>query len=348
VAFYAAEAGVEEARARLRGSAAAKITDTAPNSPDWKTYIGTLAMAQAKGFNPSSLSQSRVNSRQDKINYVVEIKHKVDAANKVMYWDGKTRTTTPSNNIYLVTSTGYTANSSRAIQAELTRNSPAFPESPLYVKSATTVSGAQTIIDGTNSCGEGVRPAITTTLAEGVGKDKAVTENGGPQLIGPLPPPDGPGPIKYSADSLDIDALVNSLKSSANITFNASGTFSGQSWGNPDSCSSYDIVYFNTNGAGVKLTGQSEGCGLLLVDGDLEVNGGFQWRGLVIATGAITFSGQGGDTKKVTGGMISGGSVDADVTIGGSAEIRYCSSVKDEITNNLPLRYLSWRDENQK
>jgi hypothetical protein len=345
-AFYAAEAGVEEAKARLRESAAegVKINDTAPNSPDWKVYIGTLAMAQAKGFNPSSLSQSRVDSRQKDMSYVVEIKHKVNAANQVMYWDGATRTTTPAKNIYLVTSAGFTGNANRAVQAELTRNSPGFPKSPLYVKSPTTVSGDKTTIDGTNVCGGGTVAGITSTLAEGSGKDKAVTVNGdpkggGPQII-------GDPPIKYLADNLDIVALVNSLKSSATI-MGTDPSIQGKdaNWGDPANCSSYEIVYFNTD---LHLTGQSQGCGLLLVDGDLEVNGGFQWRGMVIATGSITFSGKGGDSKKVTGGMISGGMVDADVSIGGSAEIRYCSTIDDEIAKKLPLRYLSWKDENQK
>jgi hypothetical protein len=291
------------------------------------------------GFNPNSLSQSRVDSLKADMNYVVEIKHKVDAGNNVMYLDGTTRTTTPANNIYLVTSTGYTPNSNRAVQAELTRNSPGFPKSPLYVKSPTKVSGDKTTIDGTNACGEGSVAGVTTTLAEGSGNDKSVEENGGPTII-------GEPPIKYLADDLDVVALVNSLKSSANITVTDPSTQGKDAnWGDPDNCSSYNIVYFNTD---AHLTGQSQGCGLLLVDGDLEVNGGFQWRGIVIATGSITFSGQGGDGKEVTGGMISGGAVDADVTIGGSAEIRYCSSVKDEITKKLPLRFLSWRDENQK
>jgi hypothetical protein len=341
-AFYAAEAGIEEAKARLRDTAAAKINDTAPTSPDWRVYIGTLAMAQAKGFNSSSLSQSRVDSLQANISYVVEIKHKVNGANQVMYWDGKTRTTTPAKNIYLVTSTGYTGNSNRAVQAEISRNSPGFPKSPLYVKSPTTVSGDKTTIDGTNVCGTGTVAGITSTLAQGSGKDAAVTVNGDPNGTGPKIV--GDPPIKYLADDLDVVTLVDSLKSTANITLTDT-TVQGANWGDPANCTSYNTVYFKND---VHLTGQSQGCGLLLVEGDLEVNGGFQWRGIVIATGEITFSGKGGDSKKVTGGMISGGSVDADVTIGGSAEILYCSSVENEITKKLPMRYLSWRDENQK
>jgi Tfp pilus assembly protein PilX len=47
MAFYAAEAGVEEARARLRSTAEGnQIVDSYPTSGQWRAYIGTLAMAQ--------------------------------------------------------------------------------------------------------------------------------------------------------------------------------------------------------------------------------------------------------------------------------------------------------------
>jgi len=317
-AFYAAEAGVEEARARLRDGAVGKINDTAPTSPTWKAYIGTP--------DAPSLQPDPVN-----IKYVVEIRHKPDPndLNKVM-------TTPTGNNIYIVTSTGYTANSSRAVEAEVTKNSPSFPKTALYVKHKTTVNGDKTTIDGKNACGEGTVPAITTTLPEG----ESVVLNGGPSIVGPLPPA---GPIKYEdTPALDVVALVNSLKPYANVP-----AAEPEKWGDPDKCTSYNIVHFNND---THLSGQMQGCGLLLVDGDLEVTGGFEWRGIVIATGIIKFTGVGGNDKRVTGGMISGAGVDAtvDVKIGGSTVIRYCSSVQEEIAKNLPWRFLSWRDKNQK
>jgi hypothetical protein len=113
VAFYAAEAGVEEARARLRSTAGANlIVDTYPSSTDWRAYIGTLAMAQKVGFNLSEPKHTRTSSLQTDINYVVEIRHKTDAGGNILYWgdhnsDGIiTRNTAAGNsnnqNIYLV------------------------------------------------------------------------------------------------------------------------------------------------------------------------------------------------------------------------------------------------------
>jgi hypothetical protein len=73
----------------------------------------------------------------------------------------------------------------------------------------------------------------------------------------------------------------------------------------------------------------------------LEVNGGFSWHGVILVTGSVKYTG-GGD-KQVTGGILSGGTVDADL-IAGNANIVYCSSAVENQTESLPARMLSWRD----
>ena len=351
-AFYAAEAGVEEARARLRGSAAAKINDTAPSSLAWKTYIGTLAMAQAEGFNSGSSSHSRVDSLQTNMNYVVEIRHKVAASDptKVMYWDGVLkRNTSTGANIYLVTSTGYTGNSSRTVEAEVTRASPLTVPGPLYVEASANIQGASTVIIGADPvtgkepCGGPSAAAITTTdAASSVQIHENATVTGSPLVK------------EYGAD-LDIEAMVNALKQQANFSYNVtSATHTGMNWGTPtiiadtkpSTCSVQHIVYYNTNGSDIKLAGGTSGCGILLVDGDLDVNGGFAWHGVIVVTGSLKYTG--GGNKQVTGGMLAGEDADADVEVGGNASIVYCSSAVSNQTANLPLRVLSWRDNNQK
>ena len=98
---------------------------------------------------------------------------------------------------------------------------------------------------------------------------------------------------------------------------------------NPSTCSASNIVYYNMNGNTIKLSGGSSGCGILLVDGDLDINGGFNWNGMVIVNGSITYTG-GGD-KNVTGAVLAGGSLDADL-VGGNANIVYCSSAINNLT----------------
>jgi Tfp pilus assembly protein PilX len=354
VAFYAAEAGVEEARARLRSTAGANlINDTSPTSTQWRAYIGTLAMAQKLGFNSSLATHSRTNSLQSAMNYVVEIRHRTDGAGHIMYWgddndDGTvTRNTTAGNsnnrNIYLATGSGYTGNSYRTVEAEMAKAAPIPVPSPLYVKANSTIQGSSTNIIGTDACGSSNKHGMITTENTG-----SVTINGGPSIIGVS----GTDPdIVYNGPNLDITAMVDSLKKAANFSYNvSSATQTGMNWGtptagatqqNPSTCSDHNIVYYNTNGTDIKLAGGTSGCGVLLVEGDLEVNGGFSWNGVIVVTGSVRYSG--GGNKQVTGGILSGGTVEADL-ISGNANIVYCSSAVKNATESLPVRILSWRD----
>jgi Tfp pilus assembly protein PilX len=354
MAFYAAEAGIEEARARLRSTAGANlINDNYSTSTQWRAYIGTLEMAQKLGFNTSLSTHSRTSSLQAGINYVVEIRHKTDGTGNIMYWgdhnnDGIiTRNTAIGNsdnrNIYLVTSSGYTGNSYRTVEAEVTKSPPITVPAPLYVKADAKIHGNSTDVSGIDLCGGSDKPGIVTTKNPG-----SIDISGNPTIVGA----GGTSPnITYNGANLDIDAMVNSLKKLANFSYTVtSATHTGMNWGtpteganleSPSTCAVHNIVYYDTNGTDIKLAGDSSGCGILLVEGDLDVNGGFSWHGVIIVTGSVKYTGGGG--KQVTGGMLSGGTVDADV-IGGNANIIYCSSAISNQTNSFPVRILSWRD----
>jgi len=52
----------------------------------------------------------------------------------------------------------------------------------------------------------------------------------------------------------------------------------------------------------------------------------------------------GGGNKNITGGIIAGGSADADL-IGGNISVVYCSSAVNNQTVNKPLRNLSWMEK---
>jgi hypothetical protein len=151
---------------------------------------------------------------------------------------------------------------------------------------------------------------------------------------------------------MDIQSIVNSWRDAANYQYSVSGdTHTGMAWGtptmgatlqNPSSCSTTNVVYYNTNGTDIKLAGGTSGCGILLVDGDLEVNGGFTWHGMVIVSGSIRYLG-GGD-KNITGAVLAGGSMDADL-VGGNANIVYCSSAINNQSYYQALRKLSWAEK---
>jgi hypothetical protein len=361
-AFYAAEAGLEEARARLRNNAANPINDGHPTHFQWRAYIGPDVKAKGKGYDSSNAMHIRLPSLQSDLDYVVEISHQIDASGNILYWgdpdgdgiSGRNTTVYSGNeNIYLVTSYGYSGGSTKIVEIEMTRLPPVTVPAALYVEASTKIQGNSTHIIGTDSCGADDKPGIATTKPD----TEPITTVGGPTITGVV----GADPdVSYSNTNMDVQSVVDSFKGDADFAYivtsaTHTGTDTpgpGDGWGtptpnasgdlwDPSSCASNNIVYYNTQGTDIRLSGGSSGCGILLVDGDLDMHGGFSWYGMVIVTGSVIFLG-GGD-KNITGALIAGGSLDADI-IGGNSNIVYCSSAIDAQTTNRSLLILNWKE----
>jgi hypothetical protein len=346
-----AEAGTEEARARLRGNATSRLNDTAPGSTSWQAFIGSTAQAQAYGYTGSS-SQVRTDSLQTALQYAVVIAHATDSNGTMLYWGdpnntgNNTRTTTvlAGQNIYLVTSHGALGGANSTIQTQVAPVPPVPVPGTVYVDASTTLQGSSTVINGTDQCGSTNRPGIFTPLPQTQNNHDTITQNGNPQVTG------SPA-IQYNGSYINVTTLVNTLKNSADYkyTFSNNTTQTGMSWGTPAagatqtsplSCSVSHTVYYNMNGNSLKLAGGTQGCGILLVNGDLEINGGFAWYGPVLVTGAVIYTG--GGNKNISGALLAGSSVTADV-IGGNATILNCSAALTNATQNSPLLVLSWK-----
>src|SRR5262249_7450739 len=95
-----------------------------------------------------------------------------------------------------------------------------------------------------------------------------------------------PSTPQHGALDLDIPGYIESLKANATTTLTAD-----QNGGNYGSATNYFTVYSDTdnppNNQGLKLQNVT-GYGILLVKGDLTLGGGFQWNGLILATGSVT------------------------------------------------------------
>jgi Tfp pilus assembly protein PilX len=348
-AFYAAEAGLEEARGRLSGGAGANlIADTLPTSTQWRAYLGSLPLATAKGFVAGTSTQLRVDSLQPTLSYVVTLRHQTNGAGQILYWGDdqgigvNRRNPTTGRNIYLATSTGDVGQAQRTVEAELAGLPPITIPGALYVEATTTVQGNSTYISGVDACGTDHQPGVRTTLGAG-----SVTQNGGPTILG-----GGTNPaIAYGSTNLDVQTIVDTLKSYATHAYAvASATRTGMNWGvptpgatlqSPSACTVQNIVHYQTSETYISLTGGSSGCGILLVEGDLNIHGGFSWYGPVVVTGSVTFTG--GGNKQVTGAVLAGGTVDAEL-VGGNTNLVYCSPAAKNQTQNLPLKVLSWRE----
>jgi hypothetical protein len=149
-------------------------------------------------------------------------------------------------------------------------------------------------------------------------------------------------------DYLNIDNLITQFKSGAQSpNYSCSGT--ANPYATPPSylnCGTQSNQTFGTYPSGlptepnsvnsvteyipgsVKLTAAASGSGILIVDGDLEVNGGLNWYGLILVRGQVSFTGGAGQNVNLYGSILAGKDVNAtdqaqSDTFGGSINFHY-------------------------
>ncbi len=207
----------------------------------------------------------------------------------------------------------------------------------------------------TDSAGAGVRTQTTNS----------VTYTGRPTVLG------NPATLKDptltdSSFSVYGDVTYTQLADKASITIPAQdfsttiapslsgGTCNTKvptNWGSPTDptgpCGQYFPIIHIT-GAGAAISGQ-EGQGILLVDGSLNVQGGFQFFGVVIIKGKLRTSGGGGNPAHFWGTMMVQDTValaDTTNTITGNTSIMYskCAILKalDKTGAGTMLRSRGW------
>ena len=373
----AAEAGLEEARARLIGSAADATFAGDPAAPPnsvWTSYILTTNTWQTSrdpyynaamtNYVPTAASRINTtitaNSLQTAIAYWVKLQHKREydaeqAGHTVAhphYYDGDGNTTphtaaAPGNLMYygygnpatptqavqfttaggvayqpveMLTAYGNSGGSVRVLQVEVGHDpGPPLP-AVMYSRSNVTGHGSSMTISGIDACN--VAPAIGSVYT----KTPGITDlSGRPGLSS--------DPQSGSMD-IDIAGYINMLKDGATvITTDQNGTYFGSS-------SNYVTVYnANAGGAaGVRIQGGT-GYGILLVQGDLVMGGGFAWNGLILVTGNVKLDGGGSDPN--IRGAILGGSFES---VNGGVDVQYDSCKIKDLFRKKPLRVLRWRE----
>jgi hypothetical protein len=346
-AFYAAETGLEEARARLRmQTTVADYIDTSSPDPQWKAYIASGAYSQttarqkamALGYNATD--HALYYSRQSTLDYTVVIE-------PVAGTPGRLR----------ITSHGAMNNARKRLQMVAVKPPTFAVPAALYVEAQTYIQGVTTDITGLDRCGSDNKPGVLTTLPPTVLPSglPAVWQLDGPMIMGS---PD----IVYNGTDLDIQALVDTFKGFANFSYtvnNHTHTPStvpgpGDGWGlpapgatlqDPSTCDVYNVVHYDTGGTSIifdnELNKMVSGCGILLVEGNLELHRGFSWYGLILVTGKVVFTTAEMQGKQITGAVLSGGTSDVN-SIELKSHIVYCSDAVN--TSKLPLRVLSWKD----
>jgi len=95
-------------------------------------------------------------------------------------------------------------------------------------------------------------------------------------------------------------------------------------------CYGYFPIVHGT-GSQLKFASGTRGQGILLVDGDLELVGGFEWTGLIIVRGQMKVTGTG---NKISGAILTEGvDINTSGSIGGNAEVHFSKCAIDRAVN---------------
>jgi hypothetical protein len=367
-AFYAAEAGIEEARARLRGSSTAYAGDSAsPLNPFWSVYLSSGSWTPSSDdpdFN-SSYANTSVSSLQTDISYLVKIRHKREydaeqaghTISSPHYYDddgdtGTNSASSPGNIIYY----GYKDDTSTTIEQFTTTVANPPNASPVQIITSHGMRGESLKVIEIESGRELGPPIVSALYGDTVGGNGTVSVVGDDNCD----PTNSLPAVAYCNDDLlsvggdvtltsiagattklsspiDIAQHVENLTSEATVILKTNQT--NYSVG---SSSVYEIVYCDATGltdSQLKLTNLT-GYGTLVVKGDLYFSGNLNWHGLILASGNVDFFGGGSDVKNVTGAVLA----NSTATLQGKVNITYDSCEVANAQNNYSQTTLIWKE----
>ena len=169
-------------------------------------------------------------------------------------------------------------------------------------------------------------------------------------------------------NSLNINNLINQYKAGASIphytctgtqnltttpaTYKDCGTQSSQQFGTyptglplEPAIGSYTPVTEYIPGS-VHLTSAASGSGILIVDGDLDINGGLNWYGLILVRGKVSFTGGAGASTNLYGAILAGDDVNAtnqpqSDNFGGSINFSYDVCALNRLGGTTPPQLLA-------
>lgn len=244
--------------------------------------------------------------------------------------DGVSSETDSNKKVMLTTvATKSSDNSKAVVQTVVQLYTGVTSPATIYSKGDVTGNGSSLTISGNDECGEESALAPVYTMSPA-----ATTLSGNPTLTG------SPSTPQTGSLDLAIPAMITSLKGGAHYTLTEDTN--NATYG---TSTSYKTVYSNTNNPpnvnGLKLNNVT-GYGILLIDGDLVLGGGFTWYGPIVVTGSVTLNGGGGGIN-VHGQILSGTSTLTDVTINGGNVINYNSCELKKSFASQPLVVLNWK-----
>ena len=359
----------EYAIIRTRNSSGSQTSTTSTlygNAPTYLTSIitGTVPFSWVKITRKTeTLAGQNVDSLSTNQNFPVffgslDINGKIsqyvrDAVNAL------THIREHSNPVYLITTMSLDATGAqRKIQTELVVMPPV--EAKAAVDSYQNVDFQGTLdIDGHDEC----HPGDDNYTVYGVNSPGTIDNPNGSQevtgLENPLSPPGSPSLCPGCPFNHDVPELINRLKT--HPMFQPITAAGATCSGTPLSCSQQNAQLgtppstpggpggtpkFYYSPGDLHLSGNgSLGYGILVVDGDIEFNGGIYFEGIIIAKGTFNFTGGGADSINIRGAIIAGDSInDTTTDLGGSIDVQYNSCSIANIFTQMPITRLTFKD----
>ena len=236
----------------------------------------------------------------------------------------------------------------------------------LTVAGRATVSGVDTNPDLTIWSADECDPTVETEAAIRMPPDATLTREGNSHTILGDPNVEHTAEVTdetfhdfgdYNLD--DLRAMASHVIPGGDVYPQASYTNNGtvcnradaNNWGQPsttDPCSDYFPIIYSEGSLG--LNSNRSGQGILIVNGDLTMNGSFQFYGIVIVLGNFN-RGEGGGGFRFHGAMLVGGGSIGDSSIDGQPNIQFstCSVTRaleenDAVARLFPVQERSWID----
>ena len=317
-----AMAGAERARETLRVENLAS-SDKASFSDELNSATRKGANGALNGYTTTTDDMPLANGTMNNVTYAAYLTN--DNLNGDTYLS-----TTDNNGKVLITSVATGPNNSTSkVEIVVTSFPPPSTPATIYSKDNVTTNGSSMNISGNDACSAG------TNLAPIFTKDPATTNsNGSPTFTGSPPTP------QHGTLDIDIQGYVDALKGAATTTLTAD-----QSGGTYGSSSNYVTVYSDATlqADGELRLNNVTGYGILLVKGDLQMAGNFDWNGLIFVTGVITTSGGGSNAKNIQGLIFGGASSLGDTVVNGSVTVGYDSCKVKQALAGQPLKVVNWK-----
>jgi hypothetical protein len=275
--------------------------------------------------------------------------------------------TNDSNRIITLTSTATGPNGSkRKVKAYIGR-SPWIPPGAIYLPGApanvpTDFNGNSFAITGNDTNPNGTAGPLAAIPAVATNNAAETTAISGPsgslsssqygQVTG-----QGSNPSVVTSTNLDVNQLANDLIAlgGADLQTYNGGTFKASDGGLGTSTQP-KITHITGNArltCGNGSTANALGYGVLIVDGNLDIQGLFKFEGLVIARGEQ--QSLGGNGSKISGALLikesttSGGGQDG-LTVGGNSGVRYSSQTLQTVFDrwgnafSTNARIIAWHE----